>query len=57
MKILKRSQLKLVDKKFQPMVVEAWKNGEDVPWGVTLISSRKPTQKEIDWAKKNLIDR
>ena len=52
MKILKKNQLKLVKPKFRKMVKIAWKNGEDVPFGVTMLSSAPVNKKDLDWVKQ-----
>ncbi len=51
-KILKRNELKLVDPKFRNIVLDAWKKGERVPYGVVYLSSKKPTKKDIERAKE-----
>jgi len=52
MKTLNREDIDKVDPKFRDMVLEAWKNGEDVPYAVTYLSSRPLTEKELEWANK-----
>jgi hypothetical protein len=56
MKLLDRKDIDKVRPKFQPLVLEAWKNGEDVPYGVTYLSDAPLTEKDIEWAKKNLLN-
>ena len=51
MKLLRRHELHLVKPKFQPMVQAAWDNGENVPFGETLLSDAPPDERDIVWAK------
>jgi hypothetical protein len=48
MKILQKNDLNKVAPKFRKMVVEAWNKGEDVPWGVTLLSDKPLSSKELN---------
>jgi hypothetical protein len=50
MNILKKEDIDKVDPKFRDMVLDAWKNGEEVPYGVVYLSSEPPTEEEMAWA-------
>ena len=47
-KLLQREDINLVKPKFRDIVIEAWNNGEDVPYGVIYLDDRDPTEEEID---------
>jgi hypothetical protein len=54
MKVLERKDINKVKLKFQIAVLEAWKRGEEVPYGVIHLSDAPLTEKDIEWAKKNI---
>jgi hypothetical protein len=56
MKALDRKDIDQVRPKFLAMVEDAWKRGEEVPYGVTYLSDAPITEKYIAWARKNLGD-
>lgn len=47
MNILQKDQLHLVKPKFHRTIMEAWEGGEEVPFEVTLLSDKPPTEAEI----------
>jgi hypothetical protein len=49
MKTLKKEDIDKVDPKFRNMVLDVWKNGEEVPYGVVYLSSEPPTEEEMAW--------
>lgn len=53
-RILKKHEINLVGSRFQRTVKEAWKRGEDVPFGVIYLSSEEPNAADIEWAMKRL---
>ena len=60
MNILGKDQLHLVKPMFRKMVQAAWDRGEDVPYGVVLLSDEPPTEAELvrtrEVAKKYNLD-
>jgi hypothetical protein len=51
-KYLTFKTLHKVHPKFRKMCREALKNGEQVPYGVTLLSISPPTKEDIEWGLK-----
>ena len=52
MNILKKEDIDKVRPKFRDMVLDAWKRGEEVPYGVTYLSNEPPTKEDMEWANK-----
>lgn len=52
MNFLRKDQLHLVTSKFRPMVIDMWKNGENVPIGVTFLSDKVPSDKDTKRARE-----
>lgn len=52
-RILQKHEINLVGSRFQRTVKEAWKRGEEVPFGVTYLSSEMPNAADIEWAMKH----
>lgn len=44
MSLLQKDQIHLVNPRFREMVINAWSNNEDVPFGVIFLSDYIPTE-------------
>jgi hypothetical protein len=52
MKILEKSQLNKVSKKYKSWVEESWNEGGEVPFGIMFLSDEDLTFKEIECIKR-----
>jgi hypothetical protein len=51
MKTLEREDINKVRPKFRQLVLDAWKKGEEVPYGVIYLSDAPLTEEDIAWAR------
>lgn len=51
MKLLKKEEIELVNPKFRQLVLDAWKRGEGVPYGIVNLSEAPITRKDAQKAR------
>lgn len=52
MRLLKKEEIELVKPKFKQMVLDAWKRGEGVPYGIILLDDTPITRKDAQRARE-----